>query len=467
MTSELPATQQSPAPAPPYWTTAKRLQWFSVALLLCTIFGPRFLHCMRPLDYVLLDFYQEWSSAKNVFNELPVYAPVAVSIDRYLGMESVAGRNDWDVNVHPPTSVLLAIPLHRLNYSDAYLVWNCASLLALVVSLWLVIRELHIRFTWWSLLPLCSLLVFFEPFYQQMRHGQLNLILLVLIVGVWVADRRGAATLAGALLAAAAAIKLFPAFLVCYFVLQRKWKTVWASAVAFLLITGFTAWVLGTDTYRTYVTEILPTAGTWKSAWNNASVAGFWHKLFDPGSHGGSTEPLILSPPLALAGTLLCWGLVMALLAPVVWRAADRRQRDIAFGLTTIAMLLISPVTWEHYFLLLMVPLAVVWLELPATRLARWSLLLVFLAMSQPIILICNWVIPGGFDTGVATPLHTVSLLSFQFYALVGLYAMGLYMAAAHSRTASAAACLPARNFDDVATDARQAVPARLLADAD
>jgi hypothetical protein len=130
-------------------------------------------------------------------------------------------------------------------------------------------------------------------------------------VGGWGADRRGLAILAGILLAAAAAIKLFPAFLVLYFVLQRKWKTVAAAAVSFALITMLTAMVLGVETYQAYVTEILPTAGTWKSAWNNASVAGFWHKLFNPGNHGGSTLPLFHSPAIALIGTLLSWGLVL------------------------------------------------------------------------------------------------------------------------------------------------------------
>ena len=72
------------------------------------------------------------------------------------------------------------------------------------------------------------------------------------------------------------------------------------------------------------------------------------------------------------------------------------------FGLTITAMLLVSPVTWEHYFLLLLIPLTVVWVDLPKTRMARWSLTLIVVAMFLPIILLCNMLIPGGFATGQA-----------------------------------------------------------------
>ena len=59
------------------------------------------------------------------------------------------------MNVHPPTSVLQAIPLQGLNHWNAFWVWNLISLGPLAVSLWLVVRGLGINFLGWSLLPIC------------------------------------------------------------------------------------------------------------------------------------------------------------------------------------------------------------------------------------------------------------------------------------------------------------------------
>ena len=47
---------------------------------------------------------------------------------------------------HPPTSVLAALPLARLNFETAFLVWNLASVPMVFPSLWLVGRGLRICF---------------------------------------------------------------------------------------------------------------------------------------------------------------------------------------------------------------------------------------------------------------------------------------------------------------------------------
>ena len=76
---------------------------------------------------------------------------------------------------------------------------------------------------------------------------------------------------------------------------------------------------------------------------------------------------------------------VLALLLWQVHRAKTPEQKDLAFGLTCVAMLLLSPVAWDHYFCLLLVPLALWWLRLPPdSSLRGWFLLLLALSWINP-----------------------------------------------------------------------------------
>ncbi len=412
------------------WPTKRRLIWLVVTLLVCLVFGPRFVSAIKPPRYDLLDFYQEWSSAKSAVQGLPVYSSLDVTVPRFLGLQKRPGTEwHWSVNVHPPSSVLLALPLQGLEYRTAFLVWNLLSLAALAIGVWLLIRGLDIRFSIWCLMPLLCLALVADPLFQQVMQGQLNLVLLLLLVGVWAADRGRHPIVAGTLLAAAIAIKLFPGFLLLYFLLQRKWLAAAATCLGLIVITGLTSVVLGTETYSTYVTEILPSAASWKGAWNNASLAGFWHKLFDPSTKNGTLAPLYFSPTLARVGTLASWLLVIAALAPIIWRSRTRTQSDNAFGLCLAAMLLVSPVTWEHYFLLLLPTLVILWSSPSSSKGGRWLLLPILIAMCLPVIMLGNVFIPGGFFNGQASVSHTLTLLSFQFYALGGLFVLGWFNA--------------------------------------
>src|SRR5207253_829995 len=135
-----------------------------------------------------------------------------------------------------------------------------------------------------------------HPLWGQVNLGQLNLVLTLLITGTWAADRTGRWRLAGALLGAAAAIKLFPAFLFLYFAARRQWKTLAAGLVNLLVLTALTAAVVGWDTYPHYFRDVLPRVERSQSGWGNASVVGLWRKLFDPATDLERVEPLYRSP---------------------------------------------------------------------------------------------------------------------------------------------------------------------------
>jgi hypothetical protein len=411
------------------WPAGRRWLWIALAGLVCSLQGPAFIRDLRPARDRGVDFFQDWASARNLLNGLSIYTSHNVTVERYLGYRVNSAdpqiKVEIDRNAHPPTSVLLALPLAGLDYPEAVLVWNMVSIAAFLVSLWLVCSQLRISWARWSVFPFVTLLLTCNPFRQQIDLGQLNLVVLLLLTGVWAADRSNRSDLAGILLGAATAVKLFPGFVFLYFLIRRQCRVVAAGLISLAMISGLTAAVLGLESYQTYFEEVLPQLQTFRSKWGNASLVGFWTKLFDPAAEQ-HVRPLWDSPALAMAA-ILCSALVLVCM--LVWAVAmarTRMQLDRAFALTLTAMLLVSPTTWDHYLVLLLLPLMLVWLELPPSVMARVFFMAVFVALWLEPRLLYNAFIPGGYSTGIATPVHTVAILSFQFYALLGLFALGI-----------------------------------------
>jgi hypothetical protein len=400
--------------------------------------GPDVVRSMRPVDNRWSDFFQDWASARNYFAGRPIYGDLLASAKRYiLGLEAGEGEvprasADAEVNAHPPTSILLFLPLAPLPYADAVLVWNLISLGALFFSLWIIRRELEIPLDAWSIFPFVTLLILSNPLRQQMHQGQLSLILLLLLTGSWAAQRSGRLGWTGVVLGTATAIKLFPGFLFLYFILRRQWMVVRTGIISFAVLTGLTVSVLGFETYQSYYYDVIPRLEVFRSGWHNASLPGLCAKLFNPLSKAqldgwamhGPIEPLWRSAVLAKLSTWLLCGVVVAVLSWIVLRARSCVETDQAFGLTIIAMLLVSPITWDHYLLLLLIPLAVMWVGLPSSNLVRATILILLIAVWANPPVIYDAMIPGGTLHGTAYPIHAFCVLSFQCHALLMLFAL-------------------------------------------
>jgi hypothetical protein len=332
------------------------------------------------------------------------------------------------VNAHPPTSVLLALPLAQLDFPRAFLLWNLATLALLTVSLAIVQCQLKIPFDAWSIGPLLALLLVCHPVWEHVYLGQITLVVTLLVTGAWAAERSGRPRLAGALVGAATAVKLFPGFLVLYFAWRRQWRVVGAGLVAFGAFTGLTVAVLGLETYRSYVRDVIPAFSWFQIGWNNMSLFGFWGRLFDPlpgrERSFSLTDPLWHSPFLAQVTTWASATIVLGLLARVARPEQTRERSDRTFGLAATAMLLLSPIAWDHYLLILLAPLAVFWVGLPPTRSARVA----FLALLAAFWIGPEWARRAFSLAGrVATPVDALVVLPIQCYALLGLFALGLF----------------------------------------
>ena len=435
---------------PGAWSLCSFFLGPGLTLIVASTLAPLYFTAFWPPPSRVIDFFQEWASARNYREGLPLYTPHRVTIPRYLGPRISTGEGLMiEVNAHPPTAVLLALPFSLLRYRDAVLAWNLVSLGMLGASLYLLWRGLEIPFTWWSLFPLTTSLILCAPLFMQFSLAQLTLLILLLLTGTWAADRSARPLLAGALLGTATAIKLFPGFMFLYFVVRRKWKVLIAGALSMIVLTGVTASVFGWEPYQAYVLDVLPKVARFRASWRNESLVGFWAKLFEAPPRYLAVQPLCLSAAMMWSGIVASCAPVLIAMAFIVRRAQTRLEQDHAFGLSLTAMLLVAPITWDHYLLLLALPVAATWLCLPPTRGARIVFALILTAFWFPALLMYELTIPGGLSVGIASPLHTVTILAYQCYALVALFGL--------EATIALCGTLPARPMADASSHAASA----------
>src|SRR4029079_2915000 len=144
-------------------------------------------------------------------------------------------------------SVLLALPLAGLDLPDAMLAWNLIALAAFLASLTILAAALpgHAAPLWLvvALLPFCP------PVLINLHQGQPTMILLLLVTASWALDRSGRPAAAGALVGLAAAIKLFPAYLVVYFVARRRGRALISAGATFAALNLATLTILGPESF--------------------------------------------------------------------------------------------------------------------------------------------------------------------------------------------------------------------------
>lgn len=375
------------------------------------------------------DFIQEWLSARCYWNGVSIYTPLRVALE---ANESNAPIGPWtstlEYNAHPPASVLIALPFAYLPYRDAFIVWNVLNIPLLLGSLWLIARELKFhQNAIFGILGLALLLPYY-PLHAQVYQGQLNILLLALLTVAWAATRHNKSTLAGGAIGVAAALKLFPALMFVYFAYTRRWRAFFAGIAAFIGLNGIALLLFGPAAFETFMKIVIPGGKHFQSNWENISWIGFWLRLFDP-HPSQNIAPWIASPMLA---NVMIW-LGRIVIFGTWLRSLRTRDIDKSFASGILAMLLLTPVTWSHSFVLFLLPLALMAARLPSYT-SRFALVMVAALLwspnGRPGQLLLGY--PRFFElvASSAEPMQPSEMLILSIWnvLLVLLYALALFM---------------------------------------
>jgi hypothetical protein len=404
------------------WPVSRRLLWIALLACSCYAYGGGLTRELTAPGRKIADFFQEWASARNYFTGRAIYTPQRETAQTYLNYTARPQDFFVEINGHPPTAVVLALPFGLLDYNAGFLLWNWLSVVAVVGSAALVMRETEMRFSAWALLPALALLIG-NPLLQHLACGQLGGFLLLLITGAWLCDRRGHSGWAGAILAVATAVKLFPGFLFLYFVWKGKWRTVFVGAATFFAVVGLTAAILGTQSFVDFVQHAMPEVGKYRRTWANASLDGFFTRLLS--AESDRAIPLIAGRWLPKIAYVFSAATLIGTLGLLTRRSRTREADDFAYGLHITAMLLVSPITWDHYFLLLTQPILLVAYHLAKEDgLRRFLTPSIFLMWLNPLFL---WTLFLGADlitvfSIVSSTQKNIFIVSLPFYALVTMF---------------------------------------------
>jgi len=284
-------------------------------------------------DTLGYDFRAYHEAARRVIQGSPLYDPTA----------QVAGPEG--VYLYPPPFVLLALPFALLDVGAASVVWITASLLAFGLGVLVMPVSTGAR---WATVLLAGLS---WPFVYAVKLGQVGPLLFLLFALAWRWLQRP--TVVGVAAALGTVVKLQPAVLFGWAIVQRRW-TVLVAGFASLAVLALVA---------------LPVTGL--SAWSD--YVALLGRVSDPIATPHNFTPGAIAyqagiPP-DVASIVQLASTVLAVTAVAL--AASRCSPDASFLVAVVVSQLVSPVLWDHYAMLLLLPVG--WL---LDRGAIWAVLL-------------------------------------------------------------------------------------------
>lgn len=255
----------------------------------------------------------------------------AVSHDTRLYLDSSSGH--WFT--YTPLAATLFAPVSMLPTAVGEALWELVSVAGLAVASWATLKLAGWRPTRAAVAAITAVALMLEPVYHTLFNGQINLILLaVVLVDVWWVSqgRRG-----GVGVGIAAAIKLTPGIFILLFLLTRRTKAAVTAAVTFG-VCGLIGYLVAPGASRLYWTRYFYDTKRVDAPYiGNQSIYGAALRIFHGPAHVGD------------------WYLPLTILVAVVGLAtatvfARRGDWLRAVAVTGVTGLLISPVSWTHHW---------------------------------------------------------------------------------------------------------------------
>lgn len=325
------------------------------------------INSVNPKNVTIRDFLPEYLVARAVLERVDPYQPLSDLNRRLVPDDKVPCHR----SPHTPVLAISFVPLAFLSFVQAAKVWLLVQFLFLCASIFLLFRGLKITstpllvlFATWAALGWCHV-------WEDMIYGQINTVLLFLIVGAWLSLREGRQGLGGAMLGGAISLKLIFWPIALFLLLRRQSFSVLMVVAVFVATNLIAAVAMGWKVVVNYYVVVGPSVGAlYRNTSQNLSLWSIGWRTFVGTATPGMTEveapPLFFSPDLAVITSLLLisaafvLGLAAALQIDKYGKADVKGNFDFAYGIMVCVSLLVSPVTWPHYLMMTALPVALI-----------------------------------------------------------------------------------------------------------
>ncbi len=284
--------------------------------------------------------------------------------------------------IYPPIAAVLMSPLVIGPYLMWQVIWTAIGTGALVS----VLRRCRIPRGWVLGVLAMVLVVAMEPIRTTVGYGQVNTMLMALVVADFLPDAPGEKRWLprGLLIGLAAAIKLTPLLFVVFAVLVGRRAMAAVATAAFGFFTGVGFLLLPSESVH-----------FWTSlGQGDVNTAGPVY-VGNQGMSGVLTRWVSDTRPVVVAALLLgfCVAGLATLVAASWWRQGEQ---VFAVGLVGLATCLASPLSWTHHHVWAVVLLAAVVAKASSVpRWAQWAsrVWVLWIALCLPLA-----VLPYGYD---------------------------------------------------------------------
>jgi hypothetical protein len=337
----------------------------------------------------------------------------------YYGLSSfLSGVNPYlvkghmfTVNVYPPFESLFFSPFSLVSFLIAAKVWTVLSIIFLLFSVYLIFKINNKKINTSLGFLVLGLSCLYFPTRFTLGMGQINnLILFLVVLSVYLLSKNRSIS-SGVLLALSFTIKFFPVIFIPYLLIVKKHKILFYSLLFFSIFTiiGF---ILGPSLNFFYFEKIFPSLLTsWKGDYYNQAATGFLVREI---------------PSVALRGILRsAFSLLIIIFSfiPILMFSNKTKERiNLEFSILISASLIANNFSWQHHFVLLLFPLITALIYLIHKKLSLWYYLLLGL----------SYVLTG---LNLASPaFFPVVLQSHVFYGALLLWGLNLKLLLSSSR---------------------------------
>jgi hypothetical protein len=376
------------------------------------------------------DFSNYYESAWALRHGIDPYSALLTPIGAQLGLETGGLLHASET----PPFLLSFEPLTRMRPRTAFWIWTAINFFALALAMYFLLahrRGLSGRTAW----LLAGLILMSAPVNQNLYWGQSQLIVLALMVGTMRALERERDGAAGLLIALAGLLRAYPLLLVGYLVVRRRWRAV-AFATAGIAAGSFvTVAALGFTQSLSFVHGASWLTDNYLATRvDNLSLAPFVSRTFwaFTGTALGSDD-WARRAAIAVADIVVLGMTIRATLANENRDDPDWR----IYSLWIAASVMLSPVAWHHYLVLLTIPfvqLVAAYAQGRSSSRAVWMAALAYFLSAVSLRVFNRFQIPPPTAFQLTFPWLARALEETSFIALLTGYVAAYWFATDHVR---------------------------------
>jgi alpha-1,2-mannosyltransferase len=247
----------------------------------------------------------------------------------------LTGKPNELLFIYPPFAAISAIPLALIDGSSAQWLWLLGMVAALSYAVVRMLKSMGMR-AGAAMLSLAALLVgviaWLEPLRLTAELGQINMVLLVLVVADLLAT--GRSTWSGIGIGLAAGIKLTPALFIVYLLVTRRIRAALVATATFAATVGLGFAIARSDSTTYWLRGRFDDVNRIShDPLANTSVSGLLLRL-----HASPTMATITAAVVAA---------VAVMIAAMAYR---RGQAVLAIAIVGMATAAASPFSWSHHW---------------------------------------------------------------------------------------------------------------------